>query len=658
MCGASRPSFCPIVGSCLACAFFSASVAGTHSVLARPSDISAATSRQPPWTPDGSLPMIAESVIASRSVPRPISLEIIYLELAWLQHLDDLSHFPGPKTNRSLPSRSSSTKNSSSRMSRSFKQKFNPRGGGPRVGLSLMDQPDHLLSTYRSPNKPPKEVPVDAPPVGSSDESESSNNGLSTKGDMKRSTFAGVSQSTKSASPDSYGSHTSRGVRVKLADRKRTRASRQKSSDLASPSSSGTENGKRPSDEEDAEDVSDTPRRKKPKKEAHAGEVLGNHLINDDFVLARSQAVDKPKLRTFASRTHPRANIAVPKEHPKQEYTSPKRGIRLPDDRRAKVETPSPRAGLKIPVGIRTASRGAATPQKAKKIRIPKSIKKKLEVNDTPEESQRPAFKIPAAFSSTFDWAKEEDDPDTPVVTSFGSSPLSSLSDSESPSTKPAVCPMCNQQVDKKLLSDFKLKHPRMTLHQEQKFCLSHKKQAAKVSWIEKGYPDINWGKLNARISREYGFLRDILEGGKSHYADAFSQKVKAGQNKTLLKSESNLTPGYYGIRGLRAMSENLIGQFSSLLRKRAVQDRLVSARGHTAYVQTVLVPELAVRLIKEDMDVGDEEARRIMKESISVGELLNEEEADVVLSDDDEDDSSLSSVTSFSDDDIDNGFD
>ncbi|KAK3337424.1 RTC4-like domain-containing protein [Cercophora scortea] len=535
----------------------------------------------------------------------------------------------------------------------SFKQKFNPRGVGRRVGLSVMDRPDSLLSTYRSPKKPPKEVPVDAPPVGSSDESESSNNGLSTKGDMKRSTFGGTRQSTKSASPDSYGSHTSRGTGADPADKKRTRASRQKSSDQASPASSETENGKRPSDAEDAEDILDTPRRKKPKKEANEGEVLGSHLIKPDFVVARSQTVGKSKLKTFS---HQRANITAPEEYPKKEDPSPKRGIRVPETRRAKVGTPSPRAALKVPAAIRPSQRAAATPKK--KIRLPKPIKKKAEVDDTPEETQRPAFNIPAAFSSTFDWTKEEDDPETPVMASFESSPLSSLSDSESPDVKPAVCPMCNQQVDERLLSDFKLKHPRMTLHQEQKFCHSHKKQAAKDEWIEKGYPDIKWSNLDARISKHSDFLRNILKGGKSHYGDAFSQKIKAGQNKTLLKSESNLTPGYYGIRGLRAMSENLIGRFSSLLRKRAVQDRLVSARGHTAYVQAVLVPELAVRLIKEDMAVGVEEARRIMKESISVGELLNEEEADVVLSDDDEDESPLSSIASLTDDDFDNSFD
>ena len=78
-------------------------------------------------------------------------------------------------------------------------------------------------------------------------------------------------------------------------------------------------------------------------------------------------------------------------------------------------------------------------------------------------------------------------------------------------------------------------------------------------------------------------------------------------------------------------MSENIIDSFSSQLRRIAVTDRLVAARGVTGYVQNVLVPELAVRLICEDMGLGAEESRQIMRESISLGDLLNEEVEDVI---------------------------
>jgi hypothetical protein len=78
-------------------------------------------------------------------------------------------------------------------------------------------------------------------------------------------------------------------------------------------------------------------------------------------------------------------------------------------------------------------------------------------------------------------------------------------------------------------------------------------------------------------------------------------------------------------------MSENIIDKFASQLRRIAVTDRLVSSRGVTSYVQNVLVPELAVKLICEDMSLGVEEARQVMRESVALGDLLNEEVEDVV---------------------------
>ena len=41
-------------------------------------------------------------------------------------------------------------------------------------------------------------------------------------------------------------------------------------------------------------------------------------------------------------------------------------------------------------------------------------------------------------------------------------------------------------------------------------------------------------------------------------------------------------------------------------------------------YAQAVLVPELAVRLVKEDMGVPDETARQILRETMDLGEKLN----------------------------------
>ena len=209
-----------------------------------------------------------------------------------------------------------------------------------------------------------------------------------------------------------------------------------------------------------------------------------------------------------------------------------------------------------------------------------------------------------------------------------------------SPSASRPVCPMCNEEVDRSLLDEFRKRHPTTTWRQQQTFCTQHKRAKAMAVWKERKYPSIDWKALDARVSRQSSFLRRILNGGKSHFRDIFGEKVKeAGRDRTVRRAEEYMVPGYYGGRGLRAMSDKIVDDLSSALRERSVDDELVSvARGVGAYVQSVLVPELAVRLIMEDMDVGAVQARRIMEESMWLGELLNEELDDVVLGDDEED--------------------
>jgi hypothetical protein len=55
-----------------------------------------------------------------------------------------------------------------------------------------------------------------------------------------------------------------------------------------------------------------------------------------------------------------------------------------------------------------------------------------------------------------------------------------------------------------------------------------------------------------------------------------------------------------------------------------ATSDHIVKQAGVVGYAQSVLVPELVVRLVKEDMGVNDDAARQILRESIALGEKLN----------------------------------
>jgi translation elongation factor EF-Tu-like GTPase len=62
-----------------------------------------------------------------------------------------------------------------------------------------------------------------------------------------------------------------------------------------------------------------------------------------------------------------------------------------------------------------------------------------------------------------------------------------------------------------------------------------------------------------------------------------------------------------------------------------AAEDHIVKTAGPVIYAQAVLVPELAVRLVKEDMGVDVDSARQILRESIEIGEKLNFAPNDVV---------------------------
>ena len=190
-----------------------------------------------------------------------------------------------------------------------------------------------------------------------------------------------------------------------------------------------------------------------------------------------------------------------------------------------------------------------------------------------------------------------------------------------------AHCPMCGQPCNAGELKQWGA----MDTRKQERFCRSHRKTPAEKKWFSKGYPEIDWEKLDSRISEHHDFIKRLLNGADCHYRKTFEEMVAAGKGRSLRKLESNLTPGYYGSRGLNTISEFVIREFSRLLSKRSVKDPLMSKRGTTAFVQSVIVPEVAVQLIMKDMSIGDVEARVVLTESANMGELVNEEIKDVV---------------------------
>ncbi|KAI0416070.1 RTC4-like domain-containing protein [Xylaria grammica] len=257
------------------------------------------------------------------------------------------------------------------------------------------------------------------------------------------------------------------------------------------------------------------------------------------------------------------------------------------------------------------------------------------------EASQRPVFKMPGLEDiDLFDDSGSLDATASPPEPQDTAWDYLEVDGNESPTTP--RCPMCYQEVDRELLEKYSA-HGKMSVKQQTAFCRSHKRQSAAKAGTEKGYPKINWDSLNSRFSSHRDFLQKILEGTQvSHYRQILKERVDSGKNRTLLTNYNNLTPGYYGPRGLQVMTQFIMRTLSDVIRRRAVEDKLISARSYTGYVQTVLVPELTVRLIMEDMSVTEEKARDVLEESVEIGELLHEEARDVVMINEQEEDTWL----------------
>lgn len=271
------------------------------------------------------------------------------------------------------------------------------------------------------------------------------------------------------------------------------------------------------------------------------------------------------------------------------------------------------------------------------------SSKRRRPSPDSPREefSQRPVFKVPGIQDfDSFDDIGSLDTTATPNESQDTS--WDHLELEELQSTTTPRCPMCHEEVDGKLLEKHSTRG-KMSVKQQTAFCRLHKRLSAEAAGTEKGYPKIDWETLDSRCSAHQGFLQNILEGKQaSHYRKVLKERVDTGKNRTLLTSQDNLAPGYYGPRGLQVMTEFIMSALSDVIRRRAVEDKLISARSYTGYVQTVLVPELAVRLIMEDMSVSEERAREVLDESVEIGELLHEEARDVVRIEDNEEDTLL----------------
>ncbi|OJJ86436.1 RTC4 family protein [Aspergillus glaucus CBS 516.65] len=305
---------------------------------------------------------------------------------------------------------------------------------------------------------------------------------------------------------------------------------------------------------------------------------------------------------------------------------------------------------------------GKKSPQEKKKKKEESSFQMPREIDmpspppsKTRANGKSPEFKNPPALPNGI---SSDNDPQFADVLDLPSqddaSPLSSPINTPSPPSsafnfefsqadeeitlpKKALCPMCKEEVDPEALMRFEAQ-PKQRFRDQMVFCESHQASSAEKEWKSKGYPTIDWDIFDERIRGYYDDLAKFLVPEcSSYYRNLLDSAMKSGKAKNFRLTLSgggleDISCGYYGTRGSGKMLQAVTTHFAPQLRRLAAADNIVKTAGVAGYAQAVLVPELAVRLVKEDMNIDDDQsARQILRDSISIGEKLNAQLNDVV---------------------------
>ncbi|KAF5659695.1 hypothetical protein FHETE_9292 [Fusarium heterosporum] len=495
-------------------------------------------------------------------------------------------------------------------------------------------------------------VPVKQTPLEQSDDSESETPG---RGDMKKVNFSGpnsdkirrnagrdVKQKEYKRSPteDTDDNSSSSAKRRRLSDNSGSGSAnqfrtaegfaRKHKTQAKYGSRSGVSQAARGSQSSQGSQKSQT-KKGQPKK--FDREAVFQKTQDD--LLNSSQTQERPAfkkvLREFLSPTKPSNKL---KSVPKDDYGTPEKKTRksivLPE-----CEPPSPSKGTKGQAQRLSQdnepSEGPSSSQQRSKIwdmtRAQRQKEKKTK--ERLPQLERATFVLPIDIDADLG-VDDAGSISSPVLSGLEQlSDIESdndtlLKDEETLQDKTAPCPWCGESVSEQALKEFS-KGKRLNVQMQTRFCAKHKKETAMETWRERGYPHIEWDRLEERLDGHRAFLTRIVDGKQSHFRDILAEKVETGQARSL-KKEGNLNPGYYGPRGCKLMCDYLVEEFGESLKEKATKDRVISGRGSAAFIQSVLVAELAVQLIMEDMHVCATEARGIMEESKTLGELIHEE--------------------------------
>ncbi|KAJ4196522.1 hypothetical protein NW755_001307 [Fusarium falciforme] len=324
--------------------------------------------------------------------------------------------------------------------------------------------------------------------------------------------------------------------------------------------------------------------------------------------------------------TPKKSNKAKLKIAPGDSFDSPEQENKMRPIPKDKT-SPSPTKGgvLRLSQNDDLSQRSSSSQQR-KSIWSRKLIEKEArkKAKEAPPKIERAQFIVPIDIDDAIGYGSTRTllDTDSSDAESVKDEPVQEEESLESGLTK---CPWCQELVSAIALKEYSKGKKLLNVQMQKRFCEKHKKETAMETWRERGYPHVDWEILERRFGDHRAYLSRVIDGKKSHFRDILAEKIETGQGRSL-KKEGNLNPGYYGPRGGKLMQDYLVEEFSELLMEKAVSDHVIAGRGSAAFIQSVLVAELAVQLIMEDMDVSAAEARGIMEESKAVGEMIHEE--------------------------------
>ncbi|KAG5951198.1 hypothetical protein E4U53_003583 [Claviceps sorghi] len=337
------------------------------------------------------------------------------------------------------------------------------------------------------------------------------------------------------------------------------------------------------------------------------------------------------------------AKMKIPEEIVPSSPAKPKAKamLRLPEDIPSSLPPKAPKKKLLVPpldeiedkISVKSPE-SLTAPQGS----ISSKRSKKFPVNSEPDRTppRRPTgFKSPASSPELDLWAIPKKEAKWSLSTDISETEGSATEELESHSAdqvnlaadvvKPvAVCPWCGEQVDTNLLQEFS-KGKRLNVRLQTKFCQKHKQKTAEEVWQQKEYPRVEWDSLDRRFALHRDWLLAIINGRPSHFRTIHEKNIECGKARSM-KKEGNMNPGYYGPRGFNIMCDYLVEEFGDLLKKKAVDDKVIAGRGSASFIQNVLVAELAVQMIREDMRVSEDKAIVILEDSKVLGELMHEE--------------------------------